>query len=133
MKNKKYPDQVVYNETDGFNASFLPYASNVGSPVINPDNISFWKQNSIIKVNHHLKTKFNEIIKEYQRLIDEFKWNELVYSSKFNFEPIIGNTYHLYVGNNEKPFLSIIHPSEWDKEYIGSFKLNTDQMWVKIN
>jgi hypothetical protein len=26
----------------------------------------------------------------------EYEWNELVYNSKFSFEPVIGEIYHLY-------------------------------------
>lgn len=133
MKNKrKYPDQVVYNEEQGFNANILPYATNVGAPVIRQENISFWKQGGVNKVNHQLKTKFKELSEEYQKLVNEFKWNELVYSSKFNFEPVIGETYHLYIGVDGKTFLSLIAPHEWKKEYIGSFTLDSGQKWIKV-
>jgi hypothetical protein len=39
--------------------------------------------------------------------MEEYEWNELVYNSKFSFEPVIGEIYHLYrdAGLN---FLSLI-------------------------
>ena len=76
--------------------------------------------------------KFINLKEEYEKLVDEYKWNELVYMSNFNFEPVIGKTYHLYYSKNETIFLSLIEPSEWKKEHIGSFKYNHDNKWVKI-
>jgi hypothetical protein len=132
MKPKKYPDQIVYDEEKGFNASILPYGTNVGAPAIKVEDVSTWKRQGIIKVNHQLKTKFEELKEEYQRMILELQWNDLVYSSKFNFEPVIGETYHLYIGNDGNTFLSLIEPEQWNRECIGSFKLNSEQKWIKI-
>lgn len=122
----KKPDNVADTP------SLLPYASNVGAPVIRPDNIDNWKLKGVNKVNKHLETKFNELKEEYLKLVEEYKWNELVYQSKFSFEPIIGQTYYLYIGDDRNLFLSLILPDEWNKEYIGSFKLDSQQKWIKI-
>ena len=130
--SKKYPDNVAWDEeNERWVANILPYASNVGAPVIKPDNIDGWKQRGVSKVNHHLETRFLELKEEYFKLIDEFKWNNLIYNAKFNFEPIIGEIYYLY-SNNDQNFLSLIPPDQWDKEYLGSFQLNTEQQWIKI-
>ena len=122
----KKPDNVA--DTPGL----LPYASNIGAPIIRPDNIDNWKLRGVNKVNKHLETKFNELKEEYLKLVEEYKWNELVYQSKFSFEPIIGKVYYLYIGDDKNLFLSLILPDEWDKEYIGSFKLDSQQKWVKV-
>jgi hypothetical protein len=122
----KKPDNVADDP------NLLPYASNIGAPVIRPDNIDSWKFRGIDKVNKQINTKFNELKEEYFRLIEEYKWNELVYQSKFSYEPIIGETYHLYIGNDGNLFLSLISPNEWNKEHIGSFKLNSELKWTKI-
>ena len=132
MKKKKYPDQVVYDEEKGFNASLLPYATNVGAPAIVIEDVFSWKQRGINKVNHQLKAKFEELKEEYQNMIAELQWNDLVYSSKFNFEPVIGETYHLYTGDDGNIFLSLIEPNQWNRECIGSFKLNSEQKWIKM-
>jgi len=132
LGKKKLPDQVVWNEEKGYNAALLPYATNVGAPAIIKEDISAWKQRGVNKVNHQLKAKFDELKAEYQQMIEEFKWNELVYSSKFNFEPVIGEEYHLYVGNDGNVFLSLIEPHQWKREHVGSFRLNSEQKWVKI-
>ena len=132
MKPDKKPDNIVYSEKDGYNASLLPYTTNVGAPAIQTEDVDLWKQRGVNKVNKQLETKFNELKEEYQRLVDEFRWNELVYTAKFSFEPVIGETYHLYVGNDGNVFLSLISPTEWDREHIGSFRLDSQQKWIKI-
>ena len=128
----KKPDQIVHNEKEGYNASLLPYATNVGAPAIRPDNIDDWKLRGVSKVNKQIETKFNELKEEYLKLVEEYQWNELVYQAKFAYEPVIGETYHLYVGKDGGPFLSLIAPYEWNRELIGSFQLNSEQKWVKI-
>jgi hypothetical protein len=45
---------------------------------------------------------------------------------------VIGDTYHLYVGNTGNVFLSLISPNEWNREHIGSFKLDSNQKWIKL-
>ncbi len=110
----------------------LPYGSNVGAPAIRPDNINLWKNRGIIQVNNQLSTKFEELKEEYLKLVEEYRWNELVYKSKFNFEPIIGKHYYLYIGNDGEPFLSLIEPNQWSRQHLGSFKLSSEQKWIKI-
>jgi hypothetical protein len=130
-ENKK-PDYVAYSEEGGYNAHLLPYATNVGAPIIQTDDVDLWKQRGINKVNKQLETKFNELKEEYQKLVDEFKWNDLVYKAKFSFEPVIGETYHLYIGNDGNLFLSLISPNEWNREHFGSFRLDSNQKWIKL-
>jgi len=132
VKNK-YPDNVAWDDQKKrWVANILPYASNVGAPVIKPENIDSWRKRGVTKVNHHLETKFLELKDEYNKLVEEFKWNDLVYNAKFNFEPVIGETYYLYTRNNEENFLSLISPNEWGKECLGSFYLDAEQKWIKI-
>lgn len=132
--SKKKPDQVAWDEEkQKYVAAILPYATSVSSPAITPDNIDDWKLRGVGKVNKQIETKFYELRDEYNRLIDELNWNELVYTSKFAFEPVIGETYHLFVGKDEKPFLSLIGPSEWNRPHLGSFRLNSEQKWIKLD
>ena len=132
MKNKK-PDNVVYSVEKGFNANVLPYATNVGAPVIRVDDVVSWKSRGIDNVNKELGNKFNELKIQYEKLMQEYEWNELVYSAKFSFEPVIGEIYHLYRDATGVNFLSLIGPDEWNKEHIGTFKLNSDKKWIHWN
>jgi hypothetical protein len=132
METKK-PDNIVYSDSQGYNASLLPYATSVGAPVIRVDDLVSWKATGINRVNKELETKFNELKTQYQNLIEEFQWNELVYNAKFAFEPVVGETYHLYAGNDGLHFLSLISPTEWNKEHLGTFKLNSDKKWIHLS
>ena len=131
MDNKK-PDNIVYSEEQGYNASLLPYATSVGAPVITTDDVVAWKSRGINSVNKEFENKFQELQSAYQKLMDDYKWNELVYNAKFAFEPVIGETYHMYLGDDGIEFLSLIAPNEWNKEFIASFKLNSDKKWVVL-
>ena len=122
----KKPDNVVDNP------GLLPYGSNVGAPSIKIDDVSGWKQINAIKVNKHFLKRFDELKDDYQKLIDEFKWNELVYSAKYNFEPIIGETYHLFLNKKNDIFLSMVNPDEWDYEHLGSFVMDSNNKWNKV-
>ncbi len=132
MEAKK-PDNIVYSPTDGYHANILPYATNVGAPAIRIDDVVSWKSRGITTVNKEFQSKFNELQMQYQRLVEEFEWNELVYNSKFSFEPVIGEIYHLYRNSDGGNFLSLIGPQEWNKEHIGTFKLNSDKKWIHLS
>jgi len=120
------PDNVADNP------GLLPYGSNVGAPSMKVDNIESWKNSKVIKVNKEFNNRYESLKKQYDELLEEFKWNEIVYNSKFNFEPVVGETYHLYYGQNGSTFLSLIEPNQWSREHIGSFTLNYDNKWIKL-
>jgi hypothetical protein len=120
------PDNVADNP------GLLPYGSNVGAPSIKVDNIESWKNSKVIKVNKEFNNRYESLKKQYDELVEEFKWNEIVYNSKFNFEPVVGETYYLYYGQNGSMFLSLIEPNQWSREHIGSFTLNYDNKWIKL-
>jgi len=114
------------------NPGILPYASNVGAPAIKIENIIGWKQKNVDKENKKILKRYAELNDEIQKLVDEYNINQLVYGAKFNFEPVIGEIYHLYCGKDDINFLSLISPSEWKKKHIGSFILSSENKWEKI-
>ena len=130
---KKKPDLVVWNEEKGYYQKELTYGSNVGAPAIKLEDVGGWKQMQANTVNKHFRSKYEELKEEFQKLIDEVNWNELVYSSDYSFIPVIGETYHLYMRKNDTTFLSLIDPNSWNQNYIGSFKLDSTQKWIKVS
>ena len=125
-REDKKPDSYVEN------AKLLPYGSNIGAPSIKIENIDGWKQYNASKVNKVFQSKYEELKNEYLKFIEEYEWNSLIYSAQYNFEPVVGETYHLYKRNNDEYFLSIISPKDWKREFIGSFRLDTKNKWNKI-
>ena len=133
METEKKPDNVVYNtETQKYDAALKPYATSVSSPVITTTDTVAWKNRSINKINHKVAAKYLELQEEYNNMMKEFEYNKLIFDAKFSFEPIIGEIYHLYKRDNEELFLSIIAPDQCNFNWIGSFYLNTEQIWEKI-
>ncbi len=131
MKNKK-PDNVVFSDEKGYNASSLTYATNVGAPQIKINDIVSWKSRGIESVNKEFENKFLELKEQYEILRQEYEWNEILYNSKFSFEPVIGEIYHLYANDDGTHSLSLINPKEWNKEFVGSFKLNSEKKWIHL-
>jgi len=135
FRAKERPDNVVFDkESQSYNSSLLPYGTNIGAPSITTNHVSAWKNSSVNSFNHVFHDKIETIKKNYQSLIDEYQTNELLYGLNLTFEPIIGETYHLYMKENSgEHFLSLIHPTSWNRKHIGSFKLNSDKVWQKID
>ena len=133
MAANKKPDNVVFNsETQQYDAAIKPYGTSVGAPVITTTDTVDWKNRSIRKVNQKVQTKYLELKAEYEKMKAEFEYNNLIFNAKFNFEPIIGDIYHLYKRDNGETFLSIIAPHECNFNAMGSFYLNADQIWEKV-
>jgi len=112
--------------------NILPYGHHVGAPAIKPQELSPFKNNGIKKVDNILKKRYDEILKQAEELQNLYILNQEIYNSKYNFEPIVGNVYHLYQNSEDENFLSIIEPSEWNKKHLCSVILNSDMTWTKI-
>ena len=132
MEKKKKPDLVVWSEERGYYPRELTYGSNLGAPAIKLENVDGWKVSQAHEANKVFNSKFEELKEEFNKVLEEVYWNDIIYSSQYSFIPIIGETYHLYKRNDNSNFLSIIEPSSWKTEHIGSFKLNSNKKWEKI-
>jgi hypothetical protein len=133
MSDKK-PDIVVWSEERGYYAKELPYGTNLSAPVIKAENVSLWKESNVLKLNHYFESRFEDIKQEYKKLLEEYRWNDLLYKAKYSFEPVLGETYFLYVDNSGGIFLSLIDPQSWKKhpEFIGAFRLDSKNKWERI-
>ncbi|MEM6912292.1 MAG: DUF2452 domain-containing protein [Verrucomicrobiota bacterium] len=107
---------------------FLPYPTSTLSPPITPTDLTNFKTYGISEVERVLKQQLDEIRQRYVSAIDEFNWNKLLYESELRFEPMVGQTCHLYRVKGEFT-VSLIGPSEWKKEWLGSFTLGADRRW----
>ncbi len=133
MSEKKKPDQIVYDEETGtYNAAILPYASGVGAPKITTPDITSWKQNNINKVNHEIKSQFDQLKAQYDAMLKQYEDNQMVYGAKFSFEPIVGETYHVYKDRNGEAFLSVIAPHECNWDFVGTYRLTSEKLWEQI-
>lgn len=130
---KKKPDLVVWSEERGYYPRELTYGSNLGAPVIKLEDVEGWRLSKVKDVNSEFEARYRELLAEAQKLKAEYEWNELIYTKvEYNFQPVAGHVYHLYMRENNSMFLSIIEPQSWKMQYIGSFKLDTANKWIKL-
>lgn len=110
--------------------AYLPYPTSTLSPKIIPNDLSTFKSRGVSQVERELQQKLLKIREEYIEVVDHYNWNKLVYESEINFEPVIGNIYHLY-NLRGKNTLSMISPNEsfFGDSHLASFKLNIDKQW----
>lgn len=122
---KKLPDSYVQKR------NLKEYPTEVGSHKFSPQNIDHFKSEHISKLEKHYSSRIKELEDEYLKIIDEIRLNERIYSAKCSFEPIPGNIYHLYE-KDDKEFISILSPSEWNMNYLGTYKFLSDGRWINF-
>ena len=130
MSEKDLPDNVAPNPHS------LPYASNLGAPVIRPDHsLGGWKLEQYILQINTTKMLFNKLKKEFEELAEDYKWNEIIFNAEMRFKPVIGKEY-LYKKDNGNFYLTLFAPHEkigGNEGYQGKFRLNYDNRWEQIN
>ena len=126
MANEK-PDNIADNP------SLLPYASNVGAPPIIATDLTGFKQKGVMKAEKVLDRRYQELMEQAETLQKSIIITQEIYGSKYKFEPIIGDVYHLYEDSDGGRILSLIEPNLWNKKYLYSAILNSDMTWTKIN
>ena len=130
MAIKKYPDSIVFDyELGVFDSNKKQYPTDLGAPAFQPLQID---KSDSKKANKYFSSQLSELKDKYNQLKEEYEWTAQVYESEYNFQPILGEVYHLYSKNNGCKFLSLISPSEWDQQHIGSFKLLNNGNWKKL-
>ncbi|NQY05332.1 MAG: DUF2452 domain-containing protein [Flavobacteriaceae bacterium] len=131
---EKKPDNIVYNEeSEKYDAFLKPYGTNLAAPVIHSIDTVAWKNNNIQTANKLFNAEYEELKHQYQQLMERFQYNEIIYASRFSFEPLVGETYFLYKDKNDAYFLSLISPEECSFNYVGTFRLNSDKTWERLN
>ena len=130
MAIKKYPDSIVFDyELDVFDSNKKQYPTDLGAPAFQPLQID---KSDSKKANKYFSSQLSELKDKYNQLKEEYEWTAQVYESEYSFQPILGEVYHLYSKRDGCKFLSLISPSEWGQQHIGSFKLLNNGNWKKL-
>jgi hypothetical protein len=108
--------------------AFMAYPVSTLSPKIIPNDLTSFKSRGISEVERELQQKLTEIRETYLAAIDHFNWNKLIYEADLSFEPIIGQTYHLYEVRGRR-LLSMIAPDQWYHKHLATVRLNVDRQW----
>ena len=132
LDDKKKPDLVVWDRIRGYYQKELSYGSDLAAPSIKLDDVDGWKQTQVSQVNKFFSTKYDELKQQLLDLYEEIAWNELVYTSEIRFVPVVGQIYYLYKRDDNSIFLSLITPEEWNQEFVGATKIDTNNKWTKV-
>ena len=132
MVTYKKPDNIVWDEKkQEYFAKLMPYATTNNSPIIKIPNVDTFKKKGVEKVSKHFQAELQELQEMIKKFIITASDTQAVYSANFKFDPIIGEIYHLYE-DSKGDFLSLISPNDWDKKHLGSFRLNSDYKWHRV-
>ena len=131
LKSKK-PDQVVWDDDQKkYIARLLPFAAQTSGPVIKVPNVDAFKQKGVEKVSKQLQTELEELQNKIKDFVKSANDTQKVYAAKFKFEPLVGETYFLYEGKKDH-YLSLISPDQWNKKFLGAFRLSSEYKWERI-
>jgi len=123
---------VVWDEThETYFAKLLPYASSLSGPIIEVPNVDAFKKKGVDKVSKQFQAELTDLQEKIKSFVSLAADTQQVYNAHFKFEPIVGETYYLYQGLNNT-FLSLIEPSQWKQEHLGTFRLNSDYKWERL-
>lgn len=142
MENKKKnpidPDKVAKEP------HLLPYAHTIGSAIIRPIDKGRTKGVAMTAMYeqtdsqlHQIKDQVEKLLSQAQDIHDRIDISEKVYLADCNFQPVMGNTYHLYEKNDNTWILSMVSVEEWGENppyyYLATARLLHDHTWEIIN
>ena len=129
------PDKITENPHN------LPYAHNVGSALVKPEDQGKLKVRALNAMEHQTDMQLDQIYEQMQLLAEQAKKlqgrkevSERIYGAEMRFEPLINHTYHLYKKENGIHLLSMIAPDQWGRSgdqltFIATVKLLADHTW----
>lgn len=145
MTKKKQPDlsKRVQIDEDKIteNPHNLPYAHNVGSAIIFPDDKDRIKTNAMSAMVEQTNVQMKQIYDQMELLISQanslkerVELSEEIYGAEMGFKPLTGHTYHLYEKEDGSKVLSMIGPNEWARgckyeHYVATARLMGDHTW----
>ena len=133
------PDKIT--ESPGV----LEYAHHVGSAIIKPEDKGKIKGRSLAAMYAQtdqqllqIKDQITLLAKQVQAIELRKSISEKIYEAKLSFQPIIGNTYHLYKKEDGAFQVSMLSDSDWGRskpnwEYVSAIKLLGDHTWEITN
>ncbi|MFN3528364.1 MAG: DUF2452 domain-containing protein [Bacteroidia bacterium] len=120
--------------------AFAPVPLHVGSAIIRPVDKGKLKSTALETVEKQanqqismLRKQAELIMKQVKEIETRVKIAEEIYAADMNFDPVIGNTYHLYEKDDHSRVLSMLSPDDWGKKlpfsFVASVKLLGDRTW----
>lgn len=119
----------------------LPYAHNVGSAIIFPDDKDRIKSNAMSAMVEQTNMQMKQIYDQMELLVNQandlkkrVEISEEIYGAEMGFKPLTGHTYHLYEKEDGSKVLSMIGPKQWPngskyKRFVATARLMGDHSW----
>ncbi len=80
-----------------------------------------------------IKEQINLLARQAKDIQDRVSISEEIYTAEMNFEPLIGQHYHLYRRSGGNPVLSLVSPAEWGPnppyEFVATIRMLADHTW----
>ena len=113
--------------------ALLPYGTDFSAPRIELPDIDLWQTQRGTIARAYFQDCIYKLQEQYEELVELAKLNERVYGSEFNFEPKVGQVYHLYRAYSGKLVLSLIDPPWSTMEHIKSVQYTADSIWIALD
>ncbi len=129
------PDKITENP------GLIPYPHTIGSPAFAPTRKGAIKSRSMKAMEEQSTMQMRQIqeqiallARQAEKLRDRVEISKAIYEAEMGFQPIAGNTYHLYARDIQQFVLSMIGPEEWGrkipfKHFVGTVRLLADHTW----
>lgn len=125
-----------------------------GANIINLNTISIHESKDIVEMAQQIQ-RADESIKanacgklslileqikflqsQAQKILEESEDNTNLHHVACNFQKVAGKIYHLYKRESGQTYFSMLSPEEWgsslNHEFLGSYRLETDQSWTPL-
>ena len=121
--------------------STLPYAHNVGSALIKPEDKGKIKGQALAAMHEQSQMQLEKVYEQMKLLVKQaeevhsrIEISEQIYQAEMKFKPLVGHLYHLYEKKDGNQLLSVVSPKEWGSSmpfnrFIASVKLLSDHTW----
>ncbi|MCK5469403.1 MAG: DUF2452 domain-containing protein [Cyclobacteriaceae bacterium] len=127
------------------NPGLISFPHSIGSAVIKPEDKGKIKGRAMAAMKeqtqhqlHQLYEQMRTLARQANGIKNRVKVSERIYQAQMNYEPRIGQIYHLYEKENDNDLLSMISPDEWGKDmpfksFIASVRLLSDHTWEVLD
>lgn len=139
-EGKTYTNVEIYHKQ----MSVLPYSASVSGAVIKPTEEGVIRHKALTAMEEQTNMQLDQIRKQIellalqaQEIQKRKELSMMIYNAKLNFQPVIGQIYHLYEKKDDNLMISMVSPKEWGasgpfKRHIAKVQLLADHTWKEL-